>query len=247
MKRLSNRTAVVTGGSRGIGLAILKELASEGANIIACSSHRTEERETLYKRIAEENKVSIFPIYFDMADEDSVKEGVKKIKALNLPVDILVNNAGVSHMAILPFTKMTDVHRVFQVNVFSQMLITQNLIGLLSKSEHASIINMSSVAGIDGGVGVCTYGASKAAVALQTKVLAKELSNMKIRVNAIAPGMIDTEMAKQMGDKAVEDMVMSNAAKRIGAPDEVAKCVAFLASDDSSYVNGQTIKIDGGL
>lgn len=247
MKKLESKTAIVTGGSRGIGLAIVKEFAKEGANVIVCCSKRTDERDKMFQEIAICNNVNIYPIYFDMGNEDSIKSGLDEIKSLKLPIDILVNNAGVSHMAILPFTKMNDVRNVFQINFFAHLQMIQGLIGFLKKSSHPSIINMASVAGIDGGIGVSVYGATKASLILLTKVLSKELAHMKIRVNAVAPGMIDTELASEMGEKAINDMVESTAVGRIGKTEEVAKTVAFLSSEESSYINGQVIRIDGGI
>lgn len=247
MKKLIDRTAVVTGASRGIGLAVLTALAKEGANIIACSSKSSDELDILYRNVAEKYCVDVTPVYFNLADESSVKLGMKKIRDLNVVVDILVNNAGVSHMSLVPFTKMDDLHRVFQINFFSQFLIVQNMLGLLKKSSHASIVNMASVAGIDGGVGVSAYAAAKASMISLTKVLAQECSQMKIRVNAVAPGMINTEMASQMGEKAINEMISTSAAKRLGSSDEIANAVVFLASDDSSYINGQVLRVDGGI
>lgn len=247
MKRLQNKTAVVTGASRGIGMAIVTKLAEEGANIIACSSHATEELEIAYKKIAEGKGVMITPVYFDLSNEEAVKTGVKVIKALEQPIDILVNNAGIGCMSLLPFTRMADAHKIFQVNYFSPLIIIQGLVGLLKKSTSPSIINMTSVAGLDGGIGVSIYGSSKASIALTTKVLAQEFAQMKIRVNAVAPGMIETDMADDMGEKAKMAMVESTAIRRLGKAEEVANTVAFLASDDSSYINGQIIRVDGGI
>lgn len=247
MKRLQNKTAVVTGASRGIGRAILKKMAEEGANVIACSSHPTDERVAMYADISKEYDVTITPVYFDMRDEESVKKGVQEIKALKLPISILVNNAGISQMGLLAFTKIADAHKIFQVNYFSQLVMIQSLMGTLSKNDSASIINVASVAGIDGGVGVSVYGSTKAAIILLTKVLAQEFAQMHIRVNAIAPGMIETDLADEMGEKAKSSTVQSSALKRIGTAEEVANAVAFLASKEASYINGQTIRIDGGI
>ena len=247
MKRLQDRTAVVTGASRGIGMAIVTKLAEEGANIIACSSHATEEREAAFKKIAQDNGVLITPVYFDLGDEEAVISGVKEIKALGQPVDILVNNAGIGRISLLSFTKIADAHKIFQVNYFSPLIIIQGLVSLLKKSASPSIINMTSVAGLDGGIGVSVYGSSKASIALTTKVLAQEFAQMKIRVNAVAPGMIETDMADDMGEKAKELMVASAAIKRLGRAEEVANIVVFLASDEASYINGQIIRVDGGI
>ena len=246
MKRFENRTVVITGSNRGIGLEILRQFAVEGANIIACMRTESEETKSLLDDIAIANGVTIIPVYFDMADELSVKAGCKVIKSLKQPVDILINNAGMPHLAILPFTKMQDVHEVFQVNYFSQILITQSLYVLLSKSEHGSIVNIASIAGIDGETGNSVYGATKASMILFTKVLSNELAG-KVRVNAVAPGLTKTDFAVRMGDKAKESMEQSSLMHRLGNPSEIAKTVLFLASDDASFITGQVVRVDGGV
>ncbi len=247
MKRLEGKTAVITGANRGIGLAILKTFVAEGANIIACCRTRNDEIESLFSNLAGENGVSIIPVYFDMTDEDSVKSGIKAIKALKSPVQILVNNAGIPHLAILPFTKMTDAHNVFQVNYFSPMMLIQGLQGLLSKSKPASIVNIASIAGINGDAGNAVYGSSKAALILLTKVVSKEFAPLGIRCNAVAPGLTSTDFANAMGDKAKDSMVQGSAMHRLGNPDEIAKAVLYLASDEASFVNGEILRIDGGF
>lgn len=247
MNRFEEKSVVITGSSRGIGLAILEQFAKEGANIAACSNKQSDAVIQKYKEIAEVNNVQITPYFFDMSNEEAVKEGVKEIKAAMPVVDVLVNNAGISHIAPFMMSKMEDLHRVFQINYFSQMVLTQGLLGNLKKAKGASIVNMTSIAGLDGGVGVTTYGSSKAAIALTTKVLAQELSFFKIRVNGVAPGMVETDMAISMGEKAAENTSNASALKRLAQPEEIAQTVAFLASEQASYITGQIIRVDGGI
>lgn len=247
MKRFENKNIVITGSSRGIGLAILELFAQEGANIAACSNRRTDVIINQYKEIAAKNNVQITPFFFDMSDEDAVREGVKEVKNTMPIVDVLVNNAGISHIAPFMMSKMEDLHHVFQINYFSQMVLTQGLLGCLKKAKGASIVNMTSIAGLDGGIGVTAYGSSKAAIALTTKVLAQELAFFKIRINAVAPAMVDTDMASNMGDKAIENTKNATALKRLANPEEVAKLVLFLASDEASYITGQIARVDGGI
>jgi 3-oxoacyl-[acyl-carrier protein] reductase len=246
MRRLEGKTAMITGSNRGMGLAILKLFVSEGANVIACCRTKTEETESLFSSLAAEHAVTVTPVYFDMSDEESVKAGIKEIKALKTPLQILVNNAGIPHLAILPFTKMADAHQVFQVNYFAPMQLIQGLQGLLGKGKPASIVNMASIAGLNGDPGNSVYGASKAALILLTKVVAKEFAPMGIRCNAVAPGLTETDFAEKMGEKAKESMIQTSAMHRLGTPDEVAKAVLYLASDESSFVNGEVIRVDGG-
>lgn len=247
MNKFKGKNIVITGSSRGIGLAILELFAQEGANIAACSNKQSDALMLKYKEIATKNNVQITPHFFDMANEDEVKEGIKELKTTMPVIDVLVNNAGISHIAPFMMSKMEDLHRVFQINYFSQMVLTQGLLGCLKKAKGASIVNMTSIAGLDGGIGVTAYGSSKAAIALTTKVLAQELAFFKIRVNGVAPGMVETDMAISMGEKAAENTSNSAALKRLAQPEEVAQMVVFLASEQASYITGQIIRVDGGI
>lgn len=247
MNRFEGKNVVITGSSRGIGLAILEQFAKEGANIAACSNKQSDAVIKKYKEIANNNNVQITPYFFDMSNEEAVKEGVKEIKSAMSVVDVLVNNAGISYIAPFMMSRMDDMHHVFQVNYFSQMVLTQGLLGSLKKAKGASIVNMTSVAGLDGGVGVTAYGSSKAAIALTTKVLAQELAFFKIRVNGVAPGIVETDMAISMGEKAIENTSNSSALKRLAHPEEIAQTVVYLASEQASYITGQIVRVDGGI
>lgn len=247
MNRFKGKNIVITGSSRGIGLAILELFAQEGADIAACSNKQSDTVLLKYKEIATKNNVQITPYFFDMSNEDEVKEGLKELKTAMPVIDVLVNNAGISHIAPFMMSKMEDLHRVFQINYFSQMVLTQGLLGCLKKAKGASIVNMTSIAGLDGGIGVTAYGSSKAAIALTTKVMAQELAFFKIRVNGVAPGMVETDMAISMGEKAAENTSNSAALKRLAKPEEIAQMVVFLASEEASYITGQIVRVDGGI
>ena len=246
MKKLEGKTSMITGCNRGLGNQIMCLFASEGANIIACCRAQSDEFDLQIKQIEEENGVDIYPFYFDLNDENAIKSGLKEIKSLKIPVDILVNNAGIGHLAIVPFIRMSDVHKVFQVNYFAQLQIIQGMFNLICKS-HGCIINMASAAGLDGDAGNAVYGATKASMVLLTKVLSKEMANAGVRVNAIAPGLTETDFADTMGDKAKNSMINGSLLHRLGKPVEIAKTALFLASDDASFITGQVIRVDGGM
>ena len=247
MKKLKGKTVLVTGSNRGIGQAVVRLFASEGAAVIACCRQPSEAFETWLADLGRKEEGAVYPVYFDMADEEAVKAGIKAVKALKIPVDILVNNAGVPHLALLGFTRMADVHRVFQVNYFAQLQLIQGLYPLLAKSEGGCIINMASAAGIDGEAGNAVYGATKASLILLTKVLSKEYAGAKIRVNALAPGLTQTDFAAAMGEKAKESMIEKASLHRLGEAEEIARAALFLASADASFITGQVLRVDGGM
>lgn len=247
MSDFSNKVACITGAAGGMGRAVATELAKRHADLILCDLQESENFTVFIEGLKAEYGVQVYPFYFNLEDEESIKEGLKAIKVLKIKIDILVNNAGMPHLAILSFTKMSDVKKVFQVNYFAQLQITQSLLGIIKKNENSSIINLSSIAGIDGDIGNSVYGATKASMALFTKVLSKELTSSHIRVNAVAPGLTNTNFATMMGQKAIESMEQISTMGRLGNPQEIANTIVFLASDEASFINGQIIRIDGGL
>lgn len=247
MKQFENKVVMITGADGGIGREITKKFAAEGATLILTSIAESEAFTNFVKEIKETYGVEVHPFYFDLSDEEAIKAGVKEIKALKLKLTVLINNAGMPHLAILPFTKMADVRKVFQVNYFAQMQITQSMIGSMVKDGEGVILNAASIAGIDGDVGNAVYGATKASMILFTKVLSKELASSKIRVNAVAPGLTSTPFADAMGDKAKVSMEEISSMGRLATPQEIANTYYFLASKDASFINGQIIRVDGGV
>ena len=247
MKRLEGKTALITGCNRGIGKAILEKFAKEGADIVACTRRMSDGLTAYYRNIERENRISIDPINMDLADAESVKVGLKQVSALKKPVDILVNNAAVASGGFLLMTGMTELRNVFQINYFAQVQISQYMAKMMMRRKSGNIIMMTSVLGLDSRAGGTCYGASKAALALFTKSAAKELASFGIRVNAVAPNLVETEMAHQMEEKSLDNMIASSSLKRLATPEEVADTVLFLASAESSYITGQIIRVDGGM
>lgn len=243
---LKGKNIFITGTSRGIGKAILIECAKNRANILAHARCETEDFLKFIHQLATQYNVSINPIFFDMTDSKKMKEQVGQIIKNKVKIDILINNAGIAHGGLFQMTPIEKIKEIFNINFFSQMELTQLVIKSMTRNKCGNIINLASIAGIDLKKGNSAYGTSKAAVIAWTKVLSKELSDYNIRVNAIAPGLSNTNMANLMETKAGEEMVQKSLMKRLGTPEEIANVAVFLASEKSSFINGQIIRVDGG-
>jgi 3-oxoacyl-[acyl-carrier protein] reductase len=244
---LDNKNIVITGCNRGIGKAILTTFAENGSNIWACVRQPSDEFETYIRELSMRCDVEIWPVFFDLKDSDQVKSAVKTIMSMKKPVDILVNNAGISYNALFQMSTIDKMIEVFNINFFSQMIFTQYIIKLMLRNKNGSIINIASSTGIDGNAGRSIYGASKAAIICATKAMSTELGENGIRVNAIAPGITQTEMITDMTEAVIRETIQQTHLKRAGNPYEIARAALFLASDISSYVTGQVLRVDGGL
>lgn len=237
---------VITGCNRGIGKVMVETFAASGANIWACVRKSTPEYDSWLQDTASQTGVWIKPVYFELSDTDALNAGVQSIIDEDLPIDVLVNNAGISTVGLLNMSKVDDIQKLFDVNYFSMLRIIQKVSKKMARQRKGVIINMGSIAGIEPQPGKIAYGSSKAAVMMMTKCLAKELGPMGIRVNAIAPGPIETEMIHQYKDEMLEKLASDSALRRLGKKEEIAQVALFLASDQASYINGEIIKVDGG-
>ena len=237
---------IITGSNRGIGKAMVEAFAASGANIWACARKSTPEHEAWLKETAEKTGVWIKPVYFEMADTDALNAGIQSIIDEGETIDVLVNNAGISTVGLLSMSKIEDIENLFAVNYFAMLRIIQKVSKRMARQKKGVIINMGSNAGIDPQPGKIAYGSSKAAVMMMTKCLAKELGPMGIRVNAIAPGPVETEMIHQYKDDVLKNLASESALRRLGTTEEIAKVAVFLASEQASYINGEIIKVDGG-
>ena len=244
---LSEKTAVITGCLQGIGRATMDVFAQNGANIFACCQNETEEFTSHIKELSKVNNVEIIPIYFDLMDEATIKQAAREIQKEKKPIDILVNIAGITQDALFQMVTMEQMKTVFQVNYFSQIFFSQYIIKLMLKNGSGSVINISSIAALDGNPGQLVYASSKAAMIAATKTMSAELASKGIRVNAIAPGVINTAMTTIVPKEAMDRQMSKSNIKRIGMPTEVANAILYLASDLSSFVTGQTIRVDGGI
>jgi len=245
---LKGKTAAITGCNRGIGKAILEIFAKNGANIWACVRKPQKNFENYISDISNKYSVEIFPIYFDLNNEEEIKEAAKTITISKKPLNILVNNAGIIFTSLFQMTSINKIKDIFLINLFSNLLFTQYLIKIMIKQKEGSIINISSSAAIEGNEGRIAYASSKSALITSSKVMSRELGIHNIRVNTIAPGLTSTDMMKESTPNEVLVKVLERIPlKRIGEPKEIASVALFLSSELSSYITGQVIRVDGGL
>ncbi len=239
---LKGKTAVVTGGSRGIGRAIAYKLASMGANIAVIYAGNAEAAETVCRRCAEETGVKARAYQCDVADFTAVKETVTRIRADFGTVHILVNNAGITRDGLLAIMKEEDYDAVVDTNLKGAFNMIRHCTGLFIRNREGCIINITSVAGLMGNAGQCNYSASKAGLIGLTKAAARELAPKGIRCNAIAPGFIATDMTGSQTDNPLLGTIPLG---RMGEPEDVAEAAAYLAT--AKYVTGEVLRVDGGI
>jgi 3-oxoacyl-[acyl-carrier protein] reductase len=245
---LKDKNIVITGSNRGIGFAVLKACIENGANVFACMRSRSEEQEKELQMLSEKYDVAIHPIYFDLGQERTIKEGASEILKYKVPISGIVNNAGViGAKSLFLMTSMEDIRHTFDINFFGHVFLTQRLLKNMIRNKSGSIVNISSAAALDGEPAQFEYVASKAAMIGAVKKWANELGAYGIRANAVAPGVIETDMVSEMKTELLSGTVGNTALHRMGRPDEIAKAVVWLLSDASGYMTGQVVRIDGGL
>jgi 3-oxoacyl-[acyl-carrier protein] reductase len=234
------KNILITGASRGIGKSIAYYFARKGFNVVGTA--RSE-----FKFMDADFKGTFTPLKLDVTDRDSIKDAFSLLKEKELLPDILVNNAGITADQLFLRMKDDDWDNVLNINLTGTFNITKMFIKQMVKNRSGKIINISSVSGLMGNAGQVNYSSSKAALSGFTKSLAKEVGSRNITVNSIAPGFIDTDMTEYLDEKAKLDLESQIPLKRMGNASDISELVYFLASDEASYITGQTISVDGGL
>lgn len=246
MKLLENKKALVTGSSRGIGRGIVEAYLKNGAEVWGLCSKPSAAKVEL-EALAKENGVAFHEIYADVGNAEQVTEVVKAALAEAGGFDVLVNNAGITRDGLSFRMKKADWDDVLRINLTSSFLICQIVSNYMIRKRAGSIINMSSIVGIHGNGGQVNYAASKGGLIAYSKSLAQEVGGRGVRVNAIAPGFIATDMTKVLKEDLQKAMIEKIPLKRAGTPEDIANAALFLASDLSSYITAQVIGVDGGM
>ncbi|SFB19883.1 3-oxoacyl-[acyl-carrier-protein] reductase [Lentibacillus halodurans] len=243
---LKGKNALVTGASRGIGRAIALELAKQGANVAVNYSGSEDRAQSVVEEVRQKG-VESFKIQANVADEQESKAMVKQVVSDFGSLDILVNNAGINRDNLLMRMKEDEFDQVIDTNLKGVFQCTKAVSRQMMKQKGGRIVNVSSVVGVSGNAGQANYTAAKAGVIGLTKSTAKEFASRNILVNAVAPGFISTDMTDALTEEQKEGMLSLIPLEKLGEPEDVARVVRFLASDDANYITGQTIHIDGGM
>ncbi|MBK9249195.1 MAG: 3-oxoacyl-[acyl-carrier-protein] reductase [Ignavibacteria bacterium] len=245
-KRFAGKVAIVTGGSRGIGEAIVRRLASEGARVYATYISNPERAKNIQDELTKDGQ-SVRFIQADVSNEQSVKELIDEVVKEVGRIDVLVNNAGITRDTLLMRMSETDWDDVLDTNLKGAFLTCKSVCRTMMSQRKGRIINIGSIVGINGNPGQANYCASKAGLIGLTKSLAKELSSRNILVNCIAPGFVETDMTDKLTEEQRAGFSTQIPLKRAAKSEEIASVVAFFVSDDSSYITGQVLCVDGGL
>ena len=234
---LAGKVAIITGCSRGIGRAIMETFARNGAVVYAV--------DLMEGGMDDVARGRIIPCYFDICDTKAIVALVQRVKKEQGKIDILINNAGIMLDSLIPMVTDSQIQKTFEVNVFAMMHFIQYVSKVMKRQHSGSIVNAASIMGISGNYAQMVYAASKGAVIALTKSAAKELAKDGIRVNAVAPGTINTSLLQKTPEETLDKIKSRICWGQLGTPEEVANAYMFLASDLSSYISGQVLGVDG--
>jgi 3-oxoacyl-[acyl-carrier protein] reductase len=243
---LNGKVALVTGAARGIGWKTAFLLASNGARVIINDIQETDELNRKIQEAKSQN-LDLTTLFYDVSDYQQVKNAYSSIFKEFKRLDILVNNAGIMEDSMLATASESHIDKTFRINTFAVIYNTQFASRLMARNNSGTIINISSIIGTKGNAGESVYSASKSALIGFTLSTAKELAPLGIRVNAIAPGFIDTDLVSHFSEEIRQKTISNIKLGRIGTPEDVARAVLFFASDLSSYITGQVLGVDGGM
>ena len=242
---LQNKVALVTGGAQGIGKTISEELVQNGAHVVLGDVNLEGAQATA--EAINNNGGSASAVKIDVSNPAEVKQVFDSILKDKKPIDIMINNAGITRDGLMIRMKEADWDRVLNINLKGTFLCSQQAAKQMMKQKSGAIVNIASIVGVMGNFGQANYSASKAGVIGLTKTLAREVASRGIRVNAVAPGFIDTEMTRVLDESVRQSLIEQIPMAKLGLPEDVARCVAFLVSDRSSYITGQVINVNGGM
>ena len=241
------KNVIITGANKGIGKECVREFVAHGYNVWAFSRTEDETASKDFNELARRYNTIINEKYFDITNESECKNAIKQIARESTSIDVLVNNAGITAASSFLMTSIQKMKDMFEVNYFAPIILSQQVARCMMKTGGGTIVNVGSVTGIKPLDGAISYGSSKAALVYATQVMAKELGQYKIRVNAVCPGFVDTAMWKDRDEKSINISMEKSALGRQGKPEEIAKTIYYLASDDSSYITGSILVADGGM
>ncbi len=244
--KLKNKVAVITGAAQGIGRAIAATLAQQGANVVV-TDIQLEKAETTAKEIMAETGQKVIAVHADVVDSASVKAMIDRTIEEFERIDILVNNAGTTRDGLIMRMKEVDWDLVLNINLKGTFNCSKAVVRPMMKQHYGRIVNITSVSGLIGQVGQTNYSASKAGIIGFTKALAREVGSRKITVNAIAPGLVKTALTIDLPQELKDMFIQMTPLGRYGEPEDIANAVAFLVSDEASYITGHVLSVDGGM
>lgn len=245
--KLENKVAIITGGARGIGKKISETFLKEGASVYVFDVNSEQGEKTADEFRKAYGKSNAYFLKVDITDESMVERSIEEIIKEKQRIDILVNNAGITRDNLILRMSLDDWKKVIDINLTGAFICSRHAVRYMIKNRSGKIINISSIVGVHGNAGQCNYSSSKAGIIGLTKTLARELAGRNILVNAVAPGYIETDMTDNLSDNIKEKLMEQIPVKRLGSVDDVAKTALFLASEDSDYITGTVINLDGGM